>query len=85
MPSRKVARCPKTGEQTWIRDCLHDLRDYAQSKGLKATDAALRRAIIEASGEAGVATLLSVQDLVAHQLDESKPETVQIDATNPNQ
>lgn len=70
MPSRKFQSCPQTGERTWIRDCLHDLRDYAQMKGLTEADRALRTAIIRVSNEIGVATLLSVDDLIAEQCSE---------------
>lgn len=71
MPSRKVQVCPQAGHRTWIRDCLHDLRDYAQSEGLKEADTALRSAIIAVSKEAGIATLLSVEELIAYQEEEA--------------
>lgn len=56
--------CPQTGEKTWIRDCLHDLRDFAQAKGLRVADEALRTAIIKVSIEADIATLLPIEELV---------------------
>ena len=70
MPSRKTPSCPQTGARTWIRDCLHDLRDHAQDQGLTEADAALRDSIVRVSQEAGVATLLSVKDLLAYQASE---------------
>lgn len=46
MPSRSRQSCPLSGTRTWIRDCLHDLRDCAQENNLPEADAALRDAII---------------------------------------
>jgi hypothetical protein len=77
MPSCKRTTCPQTGARTWIRDCLHDLRDHAQSKGLMEADAALRDAIVRVSQEAGVATLLSVKDLLAYQASESPAKALE--------
>lgn len=67
MASRRIGSCPKTGERTWIRDCLHDLRDYAKSKELTEADRALRTAIIEVSVDAGIATLLPLEDIIDDQ------------------
>ena len=64
MASRRNGTYPDNTEQAWLRDCLHDLRDYAQSKGLNVADAALRDAIVAVSLEADIATQLSVKDLI---------------------
>lgn len=67
MSGRQFTKCSNLEELTWLRDCLHVLRDYAQAKELPHSDDAIRAAIIAVSLEAGVPTLLSVRDLVAHQ------------------
>ncbi len=54
-------------EKTWLRDALHDLRKYAQEKGLKEADDALRIAIIRVSLEADIPTGLSVSELIRDQ------------------
>jgi len=70
MTGREISNSQNMEERTWVRDCLHVLRDYAQIKELYEADDAIRAAIVRVSLEAGVPTMLSVRDLVAYQLSE---------------
>lgn len=77
MPSRRTGSPIDGSERTWIRDGLHDLRDYAQARGLTAADAALRDAIVQVSLEAQIPTLLSVQDLIDSQTSETSSNALE--------
>lgn len=68
------------GKTTWIRDGLHELRQFAQQEGLAESDRALRDAIVRVSLEAGIATKLPIRDLVAHQLEEEASSANAADA-----
>lgn len=72
--SRRPTNDNDRSERTWIRDCLHDLRDYAQAQGLPEADSALRAAIVRVSEERGITSLLSVKDLLEYQLEVSEPK-----------
>ncbi len=51
--------------ETWLRDALIELREFAKSEGLVASDDAIRIAIIRVSIEQKVPALLPVEDLAA--------------------
>lgn len=59
-----TAKGTSMSKSIWLRDALHDLKKFANDEGLRASEDALRIAIIRVCDEQDLPTKLSARELV---------------------